>query len=118
MSDEQIYQQAFELWNINKDRVGNWFSGIRGSQKHLELFESIGLFLRLISKFNNIEYNPNWNEIDFSQYKFTPINFVERISFVTSRPTQYQSYIQLVGLFEEFEKIIYKQLAIEKSQES
>ncbi|MDF2556498.1 MAG: hypothetical protein K0R71_326 [Bacillales bacterium] len=122
MNDEMIYEQAFNLWKVNKDRIGNGFSFGHGLQAQLfmqnqnDIIDCIGLFLRIISKFNNVDYNPNWKEIDFSLYKFAPINFIERISFVVSRPTQYQSYMQLVGLFEELEKMFYKQLAIEKSQ--
>lgn len=123
MSDEDIYEQAFELWKNNKDRIGNGFTWGHGFSPNNgimimqnDMVDSIGLFLQTISKFNDIEYNPNWKEIDFSLYEMAPINFSERISFVASRPNQYQSYMQLVGLFEELEKIIYKQLAMKKSQ--
>jgi FMN phosphatase YigB (HAD superfamily) len=115
LSDEQIYEQAFDLWNLNKDRISNCFS-IRPAHIYLQnqqdMVDSIGLFLRIISKVNAIEYNPNWKEIDFLLYKVAPINFVERISFVTSRPTQYQSYMQLVALFDELQKILYKHIAM------
>jgi hypothetical protein len=118
MSYELIYEQAFELWNLNKDRISNSFS-IRPApiylQNQQDMLDSIGLFLRIISKLNDIEFIPNWKEINFSLYKLAPINFVERISFVISRPTQYQSYMQLIALFDELEKIIYKHISINKS---
>ena len=118
MSNKLIYKQAFELWNLNKDRISNSFLIIPAHiyiQDQKDMVDSIGLLIKIVSKLNKLEYNPNWNEIDFSLCKVAPINFTERIGFVISRTTQYQSYIQLVALFDELEKVLYKHLTMKKS---
>jgi hypothetical protein len=49
------------------------------------------------------------------QLRVKPINAVERLSFIASRPSNYHSYVQLSELFIELEKIYSKEQLMKKA---
>lgn len=49
------------------------------------------------------------------QLRVKPINAVERLSFIASRPSNYHSYVQLSELFIEMEKIHSKEQLMKKA---
>lgn len=49
------------------------------------------------------------------QLTVKPINAIERLAFITSRPANYHSYVQLTELFIEFQKVFSKQQMMKKA---
>ena len=94
-----------ELQHRNRDR-----------QHVLESMQAgIILFNRFLQVSNGQPLHEEENQVVEKSLETSPINFTERMKFVTSRPELYHSFAVLAQLFDEQVKLYHKNQAIKKA---
>mgnify|MGYP000924412505 CR=1 FL=1 len=78
------------------------------------------LMRKAIAFFYELIFWCNQQPVDLSKEQLTkltikPINTVERLAFITARPTNYHSYVQLAELFIELQKVFSKEQVMKKA---
>ncbi|MGG3562568.1 YpoC family protein [Neobacillus rhizosphaerae] len=86
----------------------------RNQQNTKESMEKgINLFLHFLMVSNETDYIKH-GPIPYESFQYKPVNVVERLEFIQSRPTLFHSYRQLSELMLEQQKLYAKKL-IKKS---
>ncbi|WP_413309223.1 YpoC family protein [Bacillus sp. 1P10SD] len=89
------------------------FSERDGKNSKESMEKGINLFLQFLMVSNDTDYNSS-GPIPYESFKYKPVNVVERLEFIQSRPTLFHSYRQLSELMLEQQKLYAKKL-IKKS---
>ncbi|MCL6571625.1 MAG: hypothetical protein K6T88_08060 [Bacillus sp. (in: Bacteria)] len=76
--------------------------------------KGIALFVHFLF-LSNEKSLPHIEPIPFHEVDFKPINIVERLGFIISRPNLYHSYRQLAELMNEQEKLLAKRNILKKA---
>lgn len=116
MENNILISDTLKLWEKDKEILRSLFSSRDKENAKEQMEASITRFLHILYSFNNesIPNMENWQK-SISGLKNKPINVEERLTFIVKKPDQYQSYIQLAQLFEEFTKQYFKQISIQKA---
>jgi len=96
-----------ELENLYHER--NQKSTLNGMQK------GIILFVHFLFYTNNQSIDPDGKSISLEDLEVKPVNLVERLTFIVSRPTLFHSYRQLCELVTEQEKLYARSQIIKKA---
>lgn len=75
--------------------------------------KGIALFYELLFWCNHQPVDLNKEQL--TELTIKPINTPERLAFITSRPANYHSYVQLAELFIELQKIFSKEQVMKKA---
>lgn len=98
-------------WEVVKEQLTAVFKKRDGKASSLLMKNGIGLFLEFLHWANAkpVKLIP---AIQYDQLKVKPVNIHERLDFILSRPNSYHSYMQIVELMTELEKMYRKNIAI------
>lgn len=96
---KKLVDEWINEWEILKQSIHNSHTTRDGKAKDIML-KAIQLYESLILKASNQSGKILENE----QYEILPVNAIERLSFIKSRPGQYACYRQLDELFIETKK--------------
>ncbi|WP_377802107.1 YpoC family protein [Bacillus benzoevorans] len=110
---EQRITFFLDEWEKVKDELHGRFSKREQNDVPELMKKGIALFYEMIFWCNKGSVEFSREELE--QLDLKPINAVERLSFITSRPSNYHSYVQLTELFIELEKIFSKEQIMKKA---
>ena len=75
--------------------------------------KGIALFYELLFWCNHKPVDLNKEQL--TELTIKPINTAERLAFITTRPANYHSYVQLAELFMELQKIFSREQVMKKA---
>ncbi|WP_084783332.1 YpoC family protein [Bacillus dakarensis] len=101
-------------WPVLRDQLKINFKNrdLAGAKEPMK--KGIGLFIEMMHWTNGtpVKLSP---EIVWNNLAVKPVNVRERLDFILRRPVFYPSYMQLIELMIEMEKLYKKSIAIKKS---
>lgn len=109
---DKLISDLLIRWNDLKKELTEQFEKRDRKQTLVPMQEGIVLFQKFLLYSN--EFEGEFEEISNTELKLTPVNLIERFTFIKNRPDFYHSFKQLVELFNEQEKQYKKNLAIIK----
>lgn len=100
-------------WELVKEELKGIFDRRDHKASAIIMKKGIGLFIEFLHWTNGVPVRLS-PAIPYESFNIKPVNINERLDFILSRPNSYHSYMQVVELMIEMEKIYRKQLAIKK----
>ncbi|WP_052738046.1 YpoC family protein [Bacillus sp. SA1-12] len=116
MNPELVIPAVMEQWkNIMPSLQKAFTDQETGLRKEEDMVHSISLFIVSLYWTNHMPV-PSLKpaEMMISALPLKPVNCEERLFFIINKPSGYHSFIQLKQLFNEFEKMFSKSLAIQR----
>lgn len=110
---EESVGALLEQWAILNKELHVLFEKRAQKEAKPVMEKGISLFIEFLH-WSNEKPAEETTEIDYTGLKTKPVNIGERLNFIISRPTLFQSYMQLAELFVEQEKGFKKAIAIKK----
>ncbi len=112
---EKSLPPLFQLWKEEKEQLKAYFSQRDRAAARAPMIRGLSYLIVLLFWLNGrrTQNVRTWrNELEL--LPLVPINCVERLQFIFDRCDAYHSFVQLDKLFEEAEKLFYKQKSIMK----
>lgn len=106
---EEYSHKIILRWKQSKLALEGLFKNREGDKVLPIMKESIELFYEYLFISNGKKVNGKLND-----YLVKPVNVQERLNFIETKPRLYHSYVQLAELFSEQEKLIAKNMALNK----
>ncbi|PLT28367.1 YpoC family protein [Peribacillus deserti] len=111
---DSVIPDLISVWGSERKTLDDFFSNRQSQKALIHMKRAISLWISALFWLNGRPAGiQNWPKL-VSELTLLPINAVERLSFVLERPALFHSYKQLTILFNELEKMFYKELAIKK----
>lgn len=111
---EETISGVYHEWNSLKSELHEKFSN-RDKITVVPLMEKgIRLLIEVIYWTNHMPALFELQNVEKLEIK--PVNLQERLHYILSYPGKYQSYVQLVELFSEMEKLFQKSLIFEQKR--
>ncbi|MBO8177449.1 MAG: hypothetical protein H0Z31_08350 [Bacillus sp. (in: Bacteria)] len=112
---EKFVPKLVHLWNERLQVLSQMYHERQKGTERL-MIESIALFFMMIFWSNGRPVCLNQWELALKDCSLTPVNVVERLTFIVNRPFLYHSFIQLQELFQDQQKRLAKALALNKKK--
>ncbi|MEH7441662.1 YpoC family protein, partial [Bacillus sp. JJ1122] len=106
---EELSHNIFLRWKQSQLALEGFFKNREGEQVLPIMKDSIELFYQYLFISNGNKVNRKIND-----YLVKPVNVLERLNFIETKPHLYHSYVQLAELFTEQEKLFAKNMALNK----
>ncbi|MGJ7034711.1 YpoC family protein [Anoxybacillus eryuanensis] len=112
---EQSLPAIFQLWEEEKRELAPLFATRQGNKAKDGMVRGISYFLCALHWFNERAVSDvcHW-EKEVGSLPLSPLNVVDRLSFIFARPILHHSFVQLDELFTELMKLFYKQMVQQK----
>lgn len=111
-TDNNRISQLLRRWEELKRLLAVHFENRETEKTLIPMEEGIEIFLNFLFLTNERQWNKD--ETSIYEFRWKPVNVLERISFIKRRPTLFHSYIQLSELITEQKKQYNKKIAIKK----
>ncbi|CUA79454.1 YpoC family protein [Anoxybacillus suryakundensis] len=112
---EQSLPAIFQLWEEEKREFAPLFATRQGNKAKDGMVRGISYFLCALHWLNERAVSDvcHW-EKEVGSLPLSPLNVVDRLSFIFARPILHHSFVQLDELFTELMKLFYKQMVQQK----
>ena len=112
---EQSLPAIFQLWEEEKRELAPLFAARQPKQAKDGMVRGLGYFLCALHWLNERAVSDicHW-EKEVGSLPLSPLNVVDRLSFIFARPILHHSFVQLDELFTELMKLFYKQMVQQK----
>ncbi|MBB6175580.1 hypothetical protein HNQ82_000390 [Anoxybacillus tengchongensis] len=112
---EQSLPAIFQLWEEEKRGLAPLFATRQGNKAKDGMVRGISYFLCALHWLNERAVSDvcHW-EKEVELLPLSPLNVVDRLSFIFARPILHHSFVQLDELFTELMKLFYKQMVQQK----
>ncbi|WP_407268666.1 YpoC family protein [Radiobacillus sp. PE A8.2] len=102
-------------WKHQESTIAHLFQQRKNQQAIQPIQNGIHNFIIALYALNQFpNQDGEWLEHEIGNFKYKPLNVVERITFIEGQPHHYHSYIQLNELFRELEKLCAKAEVLER----
>lgn len=112
---EQSLPAIFQLWEEEKRELAPLFAARQPKQAKDGMVRGLSYFLCALHWLNERAVSDicHW-EKEVGALPLSPLNVVDRLSFIFARPILHHSFVQLDELFTELMKLFYKQMVQQK----
>lgn len=112
---EQSLPAIFQLWEEEKRELAPLFAARQPKQAKDGMVRGLSYFLCALHWLNERAVSDicYW-EKEVGSLPLSPLNVVDRLSFIFARPILHHSFVQLDELFTELMKLFYKQMVQQK----
>ncbi|MBM7692609.1 hypothetical protein JOC77_002039 [Peribacillus deserti] len=109
---EKVMPDLLALWHRESKVLADLFSLRKTDKAFLHMKRAISIWISALFWINSRPVCVrDWSN-QGSELALSPINAAERLTFILERPVLFHAYKQLNILFQELEKMFYKQIAI------
>lgn len=110
---------VLKAWKEKKAEIGMLFRNRLRKDARQPMIHFAAHLLSILHWLNETPVvNVNKVEEQVEEFHRKPVNFIERYFYIIKQPDHYHSFIQLVQLYEEIEKLYAKTLIIKKRSSS
>lgn len=113
LSREVTIPALLQEWEELKEPLRNHFSNRNKTEAASLMKQGTAFFLEFLF-WSNGKPVRLYPQISYDELQIKPVNIKERLDFIIARQNTYHSFMQLVELFTEMEKIYAKSKAIHK----
>lgn len=109
--------EIFRKWDEKKIMISDLYKKRRCDRKILKEPMTLSVSWFILSLFRtNHRHAPDLEHVleEIKDLPIKPINLSERLAFILMKIEQFHAFIQLSELFDELEKLFYKQQMMEK----
>lgn len=107
--------KVFFVWKEVKEELADYYHKRERKLARKQMIRMIALLIDGLFWLNNKPVTQLKDlEQEIATHPFAPVNANERLAFILKDPDHYHSFVQLVALFEESEKLFYKVMVLER----
>ncbi|MED1085891.1 YpoC family protein [Bacillus mycoides] len=106
---------VLNIWKSKHEEIAILFRNRKKQEAEGPMILFAAHFLSVIYWLNEQPvHSLNEMQVNTNKLEVQPVNFMERYSFIIKKPSNYHSYIQLVQLYIEIEKLYVKKMITKK----
>lgn len=110
---------VLNIWKSKHEEIAILFRNRKKQEAEGPMILFAAHFLSVIYWLNEQPvHSLNEMQVNTNKLEVQPVNFMERYSFIIKKPSNYHSYIQLVQLYIEIEKLYVKKMITKKKSVS